>query len=74
MNLDHLQGIWQQLGGRVQEHWATLTDDPAAAAAARRGRLAGKVLLQRKISIQQTSRKITHFLVRDRNWKGPSAR
>ena len=74
MNLDRLQGMLQQFGGRMQEHWATLNDDPAAAAAARRGRLAGKVLLQRRISIQQTSRKITHFLVRDRNWKDTPGR
>jgi len=74
MNLDRLQGMWQQLGGRMQEHWATLTDDPAAAAAARRERLAVRVMLQRRISIQQTSRKIRHFLVRDRNWKEPTSR
>ena len=74
MNLERLQGIWQQFGGRMQEHWAALNDDPAGAAAARRHQLAGKVLLQRGISIQQTSRKITHFLVRDRNWKNASDR
>jgi uncharacterized protein YjbJ (UPF0337 family) len=68
MNLDRLQGMWQQFGGRMQEHWGTLIDDPAAAAAGRRGRLAGRILERRGFYKQQSARQLEHFLVRNRNW------
>ena len=74
MNLDRLQGIWQQFGGRMQEHWGALIDDPAAAAAGRRGRLAGRVLEQRGIYKQQAARQLEQFLVRNRNWQDSSDR
>jgi len=68
MNLDRLQGIWKQFGGRMQEHWGALIDDPAAAAAGRRGRLAGNVLERRGFYKQQSARQLQHFLIRSRNW------
>ena len=74
MNLDRLQGSWQQLSGKFQEHWGSLTDDPHAVAAGRRDRLAGRVLEQRGISKQQAERQLQEFLIRHRNWWDLSGR
>ena len=74
MNHDRLQGICKQLGGRLMECWGALSRDPVAAAAGRRGRLAGRIQEQRGISRQAAERQIEDFMSRNRNWTNISKR
>jgi uncharacterized protein YjbJ (UPF0337 family) len=74
MNRDRIQGICRQFGGKLKEHWGTLTDDPLAAAAGRRDRLAGRIQEQRGISKQEAARQLEDFMSRNRNWRDLSRR
>ena len=74
MNQDRLQGICKQLGGTLMECWGALSRDPAAAAAGRRGRLAGRIQELRGISKQNADRQIEDFMSRNRNWTNISKR
>lgn len=43
MTQDRLEGQWDQLKGRVREHWNRLTDDDVGQIQGRRERLLGKI-------------------------------
>jgi uncharacterized protein YjbJ (UPF0337 family) len=68
MNRDRLQGICQQVSGRLKEHWGTLNGDPRAVAAGTRDRLAGRIQEQRGIAKQEADQQLEDFMRRNRNW------
>lgn len=68
MNRDRLHGICRQFSGTVKQQWGALIDDPLAADAGARERLAGRIQEQRGISAQESRRQLEDFLNRNRNW------
>lgn len=40
---DQFEGKWDQMKGRVREHWGRLTDDDVSEVQGRRERLLGKI-------------------------------
>jgi uncharacterized protein YjbJ (UPF0337 family) len=43
MDWDHVERIWKQVKGKVQEKWGKLTDDDLKLIGGRRDRLEGKI-------------------------------
>ena len=69
MNSDRFNGICKQVGGKVKEHWGTLTDDPHVVAAGRHDRIAGSIQERRGICAQEADSQLAAFLSRNRNWQ-----
>jgi uncharacterized protein YjbJ (UPF0337 family) len=68
MNRDRLQGICQQVSGRLKQQWGTLNGDLRAVADGTRDRLAGRIQEQRGISKQEADQQLQDFMRRNRNW------
>ena len=73
MNRDIFRGIWQQSRGKVKETWGVMIDDSRLAAAGSLDRHAGRTLQQRGLLKQESERQLSEFLIRNRDWRDPSA-
>jgi uncharacterized protein YjbJ (UPF0337 family) len=61
MNRDRFGRTWKQLGGRLKEHWRTLTSDLRCEAAGRNARRAGAIQEQYGISKEEAARQLKAF-------------
>jgi uncharacterized protein YjbJ (UPF0337 family) len=61
MNLDRMQGQWQQFRGKVLQQWGRLTDDELDVINGRRDVLAGKIQEAYGISLEEAEHQITEW-------------
>jgi uncharacterized protein YjbJ (UPF0337 family) len=68
MNRERFEGNWKQLGGKVNERWGRLTNDPQRELAGRRTQVAGRIQKRYGIAKEEAARQLEDFLDRNRNW------
>ncbi len=68
MNRDRLEGSWKQIGGKINEQWGRLTNDPRREFAGRRDQLKGRIQERYGISKEKAASQLKDFLDRNRNW------
>lgn len=62
MNLEQLQGQWQQLKGQIRQQWGKLTDDDIALSQGNVEKLIGRLTARYGISKEIARDKLTTFL------------
>ncbi len=62
MNKDKLEGMWENLKGRIQETWGELTDDDLDIIAGKRKQLAGKLQEKYGYVSEKAEAEIERFL------------
>lgn len=68
MNRERFEGNWKQFGGKVNEQWGRLTNDPQRELAGRRDQVAGRIQKRYGIAKEDAARQLKDFLDRNRNW------
>jgi len=68
MNRDRIEGLWQQLQGRLRQRWGVLTCDRLGAIAGAQRRLAGRIQERCGIAKEESQRELKSFLHRNRHW------
>jgi uncharacterized protein YjbJ (UPF0337 family) len=62
MNLDQLEGKWEQLVGKAKEQWGKLTDDELTVIAGKRDQLLGKIQEHYGCTKEEAEKQIDDFL------------
>ncbi len=62
MNLDQLEGKWEQLKGKAKEHWGKLTDDDWKVIEGKRDQIAGKIQERYGYTKEQTEKELDDWL------------
>ena len=71
MNRDRIEGSWKQMCGKLGERLSDFLDDEAGADAARRTQLAGNQQVRKGNLQEHTSRQLSEFYDRHRDWDAP---
>lgn len=61
MNDDKIKGQWQQLKGKIKEHWGKLTDDDVTEADGNSDQLAGKIQERYGIARDEAKKQVKTF-------------
>lgn len=69
MYRDRFESNWKQFGGKAQDPWGRLINDPQREPAGRRDQRAGKIQERYRISNEETARQLDDFLDHNRNWQ-----
>lgn len=72
MNVDQLEGSWEQVKGQVKEKWGKLTHDDLMAVHGKKDQLLGKIRERYGYSAEQANRELTSFMKECRDC-GPNA-
>ena len=68
MNGDRFAGALKQLGGRVNEQWGRLTENPEREGRGKRAQYTGKTQERYGVSKEQAARQLKDFQDRNSNW------
>jgi len=71
MNRDQIEGSWKQVFGKLGERWSEFLDDAEGADAARQTQLVGNRQVRRGVLREQTTRQLSEFHERHREWDAP---
>ncbi|MFN8390016.1 MAG: CsbD family protein [Bdellovibrionota bacterium] len=62
MNMDQIEGKWDQLKGKVKEKWGKLTDNDLTAIQGRRDQLIGKIQEKYGYASEKAEQEVDRFL------------
>ena len=61
MNDEQLQGKWEQMKGKVKQHWGNLTDDDIRIIDGKKDELVGKIIERHGIAKEQAKKDVDNF-------------
>lgn len=67
MNIDELQGKWEQLKGKLREKWSKLTDDDWQQVKGNKEKLVGKIQERYGIAKDQAEKELRDFFNKDKD-------
>ncbi|MCF8152053.1 MAG: CsbD family protein [Sulfuritalea sp.] len=68
MNMERIEGMWQQFAGWMKQTWGERIDDPLRAAAGRRERIIGRLQRESGIEREQSVKALKEFWQQNRHW------